>query len=450
MNKTIVIIGGGFSGALTAINLAKLSSSTPTTIYLIDPKGSFGRGLAYSPPSERFKLNVRTKAMGAFPDDPEGFFRWLRVLEPSASPDDFAPRITYGTYISELLEKAAASSGSAALIRVADEATEVTFSPSTSKFTVALQKRPALEADACILAVGNLMQTSLGSTAGSEIFRQPFLSESYDDITQCGRLLIVGSSLTAVDVIIEAEGRGFAGHYTVVSRNGRLPLVHETLSPQPVVSLPDEWETVGSSRTLLKLIRAESRRIGSSQPVFDAIRPKIQTMWINLPAHEKRRFLRHIRPFWDIHRHRIPAEHSAKLRALREAGRLSLLAGRIPTITASSSTISATITPRGAQKTPISLDVDAAFMCAGTEGDLSKSRNRLIRSLLSNGLLSAGPLKLGSVQPATDPHGSLPPLWVIGPLQREERWEITAVRELREEALSVARGVHTRLSQKSA
>jgi uncharacterized NAD(P)/FAD-binding protein YdhS len=31
-----------------------------------------------------------------------------------------------------------------------------------------------------------------------------------------------------------------------------------------------------------------------------------------------------------------------------------------------------------------------------------------------------------------------PPLWVIGPLQRETLWEMTAARELRDEAERVA------------
>ena len=449
MRKTVVIVGGGFSGALTAINLAQLTLSTELTIYLIDVRGTFGPGLAYSPPSERFKLNVRTKAMGAFPADPEEFFRWLKAREPVTSPEDFAPRLRYGEYLTELVERAAISSHAHKLVRVADEVTDVTYHPSESKFQVELRNGPALEADACVFAVGNQMQTSLGGMRGSEIFRQPFLPSSYDDIAQRSRALIVGSSLTAVDVIMETEGRGFTGDYTVVSRNGRLPLAHETFSSSPTVSLPNSWESVRSTRKLLQILSTESRRIGSSQPVFDMIRPKIQTMWTNLPPTEKTRFLRHARPLWDIHRHRIPGAHAAKLRALQDSGRLTVIAGRITATSGSPATMSATITPRGPRKNVIERDFDVAFMCAGMEGDLTKTRNPLLLSLLSKGLISAGPLKLGSVPPALPVQSLAPPLWVIGPLQREERWEITAVRELREEALLAAREIADRLSPKN-
>ena len=450
MNTSVVIIGAGLSGALTAIHLLQLSSTTPLTIHLIDRRGTFGPGLAYSPPSDRFKLNVRAKAMGAFPEDPGGFFRWLTARDSGASPEDFVPRLKYGEYLTDLVERAASSPGANKLVRVADEATDITYRSSTAQFTVQLLSGNTIEADACVLALGNLMQTSLKGVSTPEMFRPPFVRSSYDGLTERTRMLVIGSSLTAVDVILEAEGRGFTGHYTVLSRNGRLPLAHETFSPQPSVSLPEGWESLASSSKLLRLLRKESRRLGSSQPVFDAIRPRIQTMWRNLPLAEQKRFLRHIRPFWEIHRHRIPAEHATKLRALQESGRLTIIAGRIVETHTSPSAISVTMTPRGARKIPITRDFDVAFLCAGAEGDLMKSNNPLIQKLLAKGLISAGPLKLGSTPPPPLDNNNAPPLWVIGPLQREDRWEITAARELREEAMTIARTINTRISQKSA
>jgi uncharacterized NAD(P)/FAD-binding protein YdhS len=74
---------------------------------------------------------------------------------------------------------------------------------------------------------------------------------------------------------------------------------------------------------------------------------------------------------------------------------------------------------------------DAAFLCVGPEGDISRMTNPLVQNLLRRGLVKPGPLKLGIVE-------SAPHLWVIGPLQRENLWEITAARELREEAEKIA------------
>ena len=47
------------------------------------------------------------------------------------------------------------------------------------------------------------------------------------------------------------------------------------------------------------------------QAVMDAVRPQVQALWRGLPLAERRRFLRHLRPWWDVHRHRIPPRSAA-------------------------------------------------------------------------------------------------------------------------------------------
>lgn len=48
-SRSIAIIGAGFSGSLTAIHLARTPTTDHLKIYLIDRRGTFGPGLAYSP-----------------------------------------------------------------------------------------------------------------------------------------------------------------------------------------------------------------------------------------------------------------------------------------------------------------------------------------------------------------------------------------------------------------
>ena len=425
MPPHITIIGSGFSGTLTAIHLLS-QTTTPLTISLIDPRGSFGPGLAYSPPSKTFTLNVKAKAMGALPSDGEGFFRWLKKKRPSTTPDDFAPRSDYGEYLSELLNLVQTSSRIHTVNRVSQEAIDVETAPNNT-FIVTLSDGSILYADACVLALGNIPRCSLGKTMDMSAFHPPFSGESYSRITGAKEVLIIGSSLTAVDVILESERNGFRGEYTVISRHGRFPLPHEESPSKEQCQLSSEYLTLGAVTKLCAIMRSESRRLLSSQPVFDHLRPHIQKLWKHLPVAEKKRFLRHLQPIWDIHRHRIPAKHHETLQELQRTKRLRLIAGQFHEAKKTDNGCTVTYTSRSARSETITTFFDVAFLCVGPEGDLTKMKNPLIRNLLRRGLITPGPLRLGIVQSAQK-------LTVVGPLQRELLWEITAVRELREEA----------------
>jgi uncharacterized NAD(P)/FAD-binding protein YdhS len=445
MRTSLAIIGAGFSGTLTAIHLARTpANDAPIDIYLIDPRGSFGPGLAYSPPSERFKLNVRAQAMGAFPDDVEGFYRWAKKRYPNTSPDDFSPRLHYGEYLSELLNEAAAQAHGNTLHRLTDEVVGVSRNPTSGKWAISLKSGDALSVDGCVIAIGNLMSASTTSAQSTTRFREPYNPKSYDDVSTFQTLFILGSGLTAVDTILECEARGFHGTYTVLSRHGRFPRPHESLPSSAIAHLPQDWDTRGSARALVSTIRAESRRLGSSQPVFDAMRPKIQSMWRHLSLSERKRFLRHVRPVWDIHRHRIPSEHGTMIEELRSSGRLNLMAGRLISCDLESSRIAVAIRKKGDRnETTPRLLFDAAFRCTGPEADITKTNVPVLQSLRAHGLISPGPLGL-SPRATREAAASL---WLLGPLQREDLWEITAVREIRQQAQEVAAEIQHVLKQ---
>ena len=434
MPHTIAIIGAGFSGSLTALNILRQPNAPgDMRVVLIDPRGTFGPGLAYTVPSPRFKLNVRAKAMGAFPQEPEGFLHWLQRGDKTVSGESFISRQQYGLYLGELVSEAAQREPQRLALKT-DEVVEVTQGPDGSFFTLLLASGEQLEAASVVLAIGNILRRGVGDVGTKGALREPFNPESYRDLDQLRELFILGSSLTAVDVIMESDGRGFKGHYSVVSRNGRFPLPHEDPASLPSASLPPSWENPGTALQLLKTIRKASRACGSSQPVFDAMRPKIQQMWTNLSTTERRAFLRHLRPFWEIHRHRIPHEHLQTIRRLQAAGRLTIQAGKVSEISAHE----AVVRLRGCGAKVERLHFDAGFMCAGPEGDIRRIDHPLVASLVAQQLIRPGQLALG-LDTEGVPHQ--PNFAVVGPLQKEMLWEITAVRELRERAQQVAASI---------
>jgi uncharacterized NAD(P)/FAD-binding protein YdhS len=73
----VAIIGAGFSGTMAAVHLLK-QTEDPITVALVERASEFGRGLAYRTRDLAHRLNVPAAKMGAFPDDIEGFHRWLR------------------------------------------------------------------------------------------------------------------------------------------------------------------------------------------------------------------------------------------------------------------------------------------------------------------------------------------------------------------------------------
>ncbi len=439
MAKSVAIIGAGFSGSLTALNLLRAAPpSSELQVVLIDPRGTFGPGLAYSVPSHRFKLNVRAHAMGAFPEDPEGFLRWLKERDPSASGDEFISRRLYGDYLQDLVADAARRHPES-LRLVSAEVLRVNRLRAGGKLSLLLSNDEQLEADFCVLAIGNLLRRGVESLGTQGLLREPYSASSYAGIQEAKEVFILGSSLTAVDVILECEGLGFTGSYSVVSRNGRFPLPHEDPASLPNASLPAGWENPSTALSLLRTIRNASRSCGSSQPVFDAMRPKIQQMWQNLPNSQRRAFLRHLRPFWEVHRHRIPAEHLAVIKGLQQAGRLTIQAARITQVSSNEAVIAPKRRLRDSNTGRTKhVRFDVGFICAGPEGDITRIDHPLAHSLLAQGLVRPGALKLG-VEPESPSSDSN--FMVLGPMQKEQLWETTAVRELRQQAAQLAQRI---------
>jgi uncharacterized NAD(P)/FAD-binding protein YdhS len=52
-------------------------------------------------------------------------------------------------------------------------------------------------------------------------------------------------------------------------------------------------------------------------------------LWAGLSMQDRRRFLRHVRPMWDTHRHRLPPAAARELQRMQNAGRLIVRAGSI-------------------------------------------------------------------------------------------------------------------------
>jgi uncharacterized NAD(P)/FAD-binding protein YdhS len=418
----IAIVGAGCSGTLVAAHL--LRQDEPVEIDLIDPRLP-GRGLAYSTVWDRHLLNVRAARMSAFPAEPSHFLDWLRANGyPKATPDTFAPRKVFGGYLQDILQSAIQSAarkhqfrhhGSSA-VRISHDGVEA---------RVTLENGDRVTADRVVLATGNPAPRPLRAEA-LRYFNSPWDQGALTGLEPQDTVLLLGSGLTAVDAFLALDAQSHQGSIYCLSRRGKLSHVHTVYRKLPEAFVPTE---TARARDLLRAIRLrveQAERQGYDwRAVIDSLRPITNDLWSRLDATEQARVLRHLKTWWDIHRHRMAPEIGVTLHAAVERGQLRVLAGRLRQIQEKRIEI------RLRSQADLTLTVDRFINCTGSEEDYRRVPNPLLRSLLDAGWI--------------EPHSSgkgfqTKPDWLftLGPPRIGELFETTAVPELRIQAEALA------------
>jgi uncharacterized NAD(P)/FAD-binding protein YdhS len=449
VERVVAIIGCGFSGAMVAIHLAQHAGASPVRILLIEKEARFGRGLAYSTRCDRHLLNVPAGMMSALPDQPTHFLDWLQSREADSHAAMFAPRKRYGEYLEELL-MTTARDGAVPIEFVRDEAVEVRMGPGRdSRVSVQTGSGRLIIADRVVLAMGNQPPSDppglRRSTSSRRYVGNPWSSSPLEGLVGDEPIALIGSGLTAVDVVVEANERGHRGVIHAISRHGLLPNRHLSATPRPHFQLMEAKRRT-TARTLLHSVRSETARCeaegGDWRQVIDSIRPVAQSLWRSLECGERQRFIRHLASHWDVHRHRVAPEIDDLLQAKLREGRLIVFAGRALSWKEQADRTVLTLQRRGRAETE-TLVVGRVINCSGPARDIRVSPNTLLRSVISNGIGRPGPLALGldvaDSGALIGPDGRIHDrIFAIGPLLKEHLWETTAVRELRVQAMELA------------
>jgi uncharacterized NAD(P)/FAD-binding protein YdhS len=449
MSRTIGIIGAGFTGALLALHLLRRCSEQDR-IFLIEKRRRFGAGLAYSTGNAHHLLNVRAGNMSAFSAEPDHFVEWLRrVPDPSRAmidddppgPASFAPRGLFGTYVQQSLAEAIwRGERGDRLTIVNDEAVGVERELGGIAIKLAVGRKIAV--DTAVLAVGNFPPAQ---NAGP-IFGDPWDERALADLDPEAPMLVLGTGLTMIDTVISLLDQGHRGAIQAISRRGLLPRQHVGAIPDETgeIRLPKPWsfDPPPSGLSLVRLMREVRRTIDRAErggrgwrSVIDGLRPHTQRLWREMSLVERKRFLRHLRPWWDVHRHRAAPQVMARITEARERGQLRIIAGKVITTDVGAGGVSVTVKPRGGNETA---EFRGARLidCTGLNGDCAKVEQPLLNDLLEAGLIRPDPLRLG-IDIADD--GALidrqgkaaADMFAIGPITRGAFWEIIAVPDLR-------------------
>jgi uncharacterized NAD(P)/FAD-binding protein YdhS len=436
---TIAIVGGGFSGASLATALLRNPPAQPTRIVLIERRAEIGRGVAYSTRAFPYVLNVPASGMSADPARPLEFVEFARTRRPDVAPGDFLPRALYGDY---LIERLAAAEREATdhveLQRVHAEVTSVKRADDGG-WRLGMSTGPNLAADIVVLAIGNPRPASIA--VGRGLDRASDLWDEAGVVRGRHPVLIIGTALTMADMVTRLEAHSTReAPIHAISRHGFLPHPHSAAHGAPYAGDAGALlRAASTARALLRFVRSMTRdAVERGQDWHDVIafmRPHVPSLWRALPRSERKRFLRHVRPYWDLHRHRLAPEIERAVTGLRESGLLHVRAARIKSLESWGDQIRATLVPRGGGAER-KLVVDYVINCTGPDYRLRNSRDILVGQLLRERLVTPDPLDLGLM---TGPSGevldaagkAIPALYYVGPMLRADWWEATAVPELR-------------------
>lgn len=465
----VVIVGGGFSGTMLAVQL--LRRTTALSIAVMDRGGLPGRGVAYSSPHRFHLLNVPAGQMGAFANDPEDFYRWARSnYDASIKVRSFLPRAVYGQYLGSVLERALAEKGRDRLQWIQDEA----LSMQRRRNGLAVQRKSLasqeLPARAVVLATGNfppgapkIPGLAVGHSAGggfsssrssSQYVQFAWSRHALENLPRDGSVLLLGSGLTSIDMIMALKSKAFRGTIHVLSREGLIPSRHQPVQPWPLFWSRDSPRTV---RGLLRLIREQVDAAAEQgidwRSVVDSLRAVTPQIWQSLPVGEQKRFLRHARAHWDVHRHRLAPEIADIFSDMEAEGQIRFHTGRIKRYAEDGNLAEISYQERGSN-TVKRLHAHRVINCTGSETGCRRIDDSLITSLFVQGLARPDALFLGL---DVDKHGAVNDyegkpsrvLFTIGPTRKGQLWETTAVPEIRQQAERLAAHLMTVLNAES-
>lgn len=453
-NADVLIIGGGLSGTLLAVQLLRLPGTRK--VLVIEPRMELGRGEAYSAVDLGHTLNGNAARMSVDPDNADDLTRWLsEYIAAGGWPESdqqhvpvselFPPRGIFGVYAQQRLAQARAGSAST-VEHIRAEVIDVQVEPGGVRLT--LDDGQALRGARAVLATGMFPAARTPQTHSSGVNAaavDPWDVRAMTQLDPHATVLIIGSGLTMVDAVVSLEQAGHRGPIEIFSRHGLLP--HVRRQPPTWADFLADDHGLRSPLQLLRAVRRECQKALAQgidwQAPLDTVRAHIGRLWSQASEREKRQFVRHVRPWWESHHHRSPPLSAELLARLHGEGRLRIHAasflGLEPTVNGK---VTLRLRRRGEQHAT-HFSGAALINSSGIEYDWRRVARPLPRQLLARGLIKPGPLALGVAADASgavlDEHGVVSErLFAMGPPLRGMWWESTAVTDVALQAKALA------------
>ncbi len=442
----VAVVGGGFTGAVFAIHLSRMAERR-LDIAIVEPRDRLGRGVAYDTADPDHRLNGPLPVHFVYPDAPEQLPGWYierggPARDPEARAADgniYMRREDFGRYVEEQLR--AHMDGNASGSRIRHIQSHVLAARQTSNgYRLALNDGQTLSAKLTILAVGYDRPHAPPPFDGAISNHIGFFADPWDtarirETPADARVLLLGTAQTASDVIAVLLRSGHKGPIAAISRHGLRPRRRPAAAAGPP---PDVMGRVVRSvslftaahgrhttvRSLLRTLRSEARRAeaagGAWFEPFGDLRDSVWDLWPALPLVEKRRFLRHLRVWYDVHRFQLPPQIEMRIAEAEDTGQLSFEAAFCVSAACDGSVLSVTLRRRGSGERHRK-SFDAIVNCTGPRMRPDRSTNLFVATLAARGYATPHPVGIGfcvddecraiGAGGRADPH-----LRIVGPL----------------------------------
>ncbi len=428
---THLIVGGGLSGSLALIELLRTQPNPMSVVLLEENPHRLFKGKAYSAEVSEQILNVPADHMSAYADQPLHLVEWLKARGFTFEPSDFIPRQLFGRYLAETVHDALGAHPQHRVQFVLERLEDVTLSG--DQF-IAHTANHEVRAQHVWIATGNFSPADLVTEPGvvrhPNYLGDPWRGAGLKMIPRDATVLLVGTGLTMVDQVLALQAQGHRGQIHALSRRGMYPQPHQ---PSPAYAwFAEHAHQKWSPLDLFRLVRTEAARAAQQGTPWTSVVNDLRTytpgIWQQWNLEQRRQFLRHLRPYWEVHRHRLPAASIDALHELERSGQLTRYAARLRDVAPIQSGFDVRLSARGTS-VPLTLRVDWLINCTGPQSFAKKLDLPWLQSGFEHGLLAPDPLALGIQRGPR----STERLHLIGPPRKGSAWESTALREIRQQ-----------------
>ncbi|MFG2375671.1 FAD/NAD(P)-binding protein [Streptomyces sp. NPDC048504] len=225
------VVGMGATGVGVFVALVRslvaAGQAAGTELHIFETKERLGAGVAYSTPHDCHLLNMRAATMSVHADDPDHFVRWLagRAEPGPADAGEYVPRRLFAEYLQEFFDEA--------LTEARRHGTKVV----THKSVVSDCREDAhgvhliaaldhFVFDRVFLCLGDLPSTEyLEFTKLPTYVHSMWQGAGLEAVDPDAIIGVLGTSLTAVDALLQLRAAGHRGAVTCFSRRRSLPKV---------------------------------------------------------------------------------------------------------------------------------------------------------------------------------------------------------------------------------
>jgi uncharacterized NAD(P)/FAD-binding protein YdhS len=422
--KRILVIGGGASGLLVLINIAQMTSER-VDVVVAEPRLVLGKGIAYSTKDGGHLLNVPASRMSALVSDPDHFMQWGNF-----DSNTFALRSDYGKYLLDTFVQLQGQTNIAQFEHRRATVESLVFQADSveAKF----DNEETVEFDIVVIAVGH--GDAIGHPALESFVSHPNVvmdSWQHRNSLVDGTLVCLGTGLTFIDHALSHLRRNSNNTVIGISRTGLIPESHLAQRAAPI-------EVPASARTSPLTLRDFITGSSDWRAAQDGVRHELPDIWFAWSDAAKSEFLTDHLRWWNVHRHRVAPEIATEVNDAIADSRIQVLKGDVLSILEIDKKLNLEVSGVG------EITADLIINCLGYR---TPGSSKLFVGLAEAGITSPGPLGLGistnypSFNVINQNGEVLKNLYALGPILFGERFETTAIPELRVQAHEIARSI---------